>query len=205
MHNVRTVETIPVVPEDSALEQREIADAVSAVRGGDAQAYATIVHRFQTSITTLCAAILRDRQAAEELAQDVFVRAYERLSVFDVTRPMKPWLVKIAYRLAQRRRRSDARDTARLEGAAQTMQQRVSPEPADKLSVEERSNVLWQAVYCLPESQRTAVVLYYRENLTIEEVAQAMNVSPGTVKTHLFRARTQIRTRLQGKGFDDTP
>lgn len=204
MHSVGYMEAALVVPDDSALDH-EIADAVYAVRAGNAQAYATIVERFQTLVMTLCVAISRDRQAAEELAQDVFVRAYERLSTFDVGRPMKPWLVKIAYRLAQQRRRVQAKETARRVGAAERMQQnRVHPGPADRLSVEERSDVLWRAVCSLPESQRTAVVLYYRENLTVEEVAHAMNVSSGTVKTHLFRARAQIRTCLQDKGFDDT-
>ena len=56
---------------------------------------------------TICVAILHDRQAAEELAQDVLVRAYQRLDTFDVTQPMKPWLVKIAYRLAQEHWRRD--------------------------------------------------------------------------------------------------
>ncbi len=92
---------------------------------------------------------------------------------------------------------------ARLEAAA-TMIQRpsINSGPADRLFAEEQSRVLWQAVFALPESQRTAVVLYYRENLTVEEVAHAMGISTGTVKTHLYRARAQIKVTLQGKGFD---
>jgi RNA polymerase sigma-70 factor (ECF subfamily) len=192
-----------MVPNDSDGE-RDIVEAVQAVRGGAAQAYATIVRRFQASMMTLCTAILRDRQAAEELAQDVFVRAYQRLDSFDVRQPMKPWLVRIAYRLAQQRRRTRARDTARRRAAA-TMcpQDRNGAGPAEELLVDERSNVLWQVVSDLPMAQRTAVVLYYREDLTVEQVARAMGVSPGTVKTHLFRARARIQVDLRAKGFGE--
>jgi RNA polymerase sigma-70 factor, ECF subfamily len=183
--------------------ERAVVDAVQAVRAGDPQAYATIVKRFQASIFAVCTSILRGRQAAEELAQDVFVRAYERLHTFDVRQPMKPWLVKIAYRLAQQRWRTQERQSARQEAAATMRKQRGDdPGPADRLLVDEQSQLLWQAVCELSMAQRTAVVLYYRENLTVSDVAAAMGVSPGTVKTHLFRARAQIQANLQAKGFD---
>ena len=182
------MKTAPVVRDDLALE-REIADAVHSVRMGNVQAYATIVKQFQGSITTLCVAILRDRQTAEEVAQDVFVQAYQRLGIFDAQRPMKPWLVKIAYRLAQQRWRMQASEMAHQKAAMLRLQRNHSDQgPASRLLVGEQSEALWQAVYELPVAQRTAVLLYYRENLTIKEVAKAVGVSSGTVKTHLFRA-----------------
>ena len=63
--------------------------------------------------------------------------------------------------------------------------------------------MLWQAVQALPLAQRTAVVLYYRENMAVSDVARAMDVSPGSVKTHLFRARAQIQRELLVLGFDE--
>ncbi len=186
-------------------QESEIIAAVRAVRAGDVQAYATIVRRFQASIMTLCVAILRDRQAAEELAQDVFVKAYQRLDRFDVRRPMKPWLVKIAHRLAQQRWRQRAREAGRrrLDAVAKLERDQCDPEPADRLQVDEQSELLWQAVHNLPLGERTAVVLYYRESMTIKDVARAMSVSPGTVKTHLFRARAKIQVKLRDRGFDE--
>jgi RNA polymerase sigma factor (sigma-70 family) len=193
----------PVAPSGAELET-EIADAVGLVRAGNAQAYAAIVTRFQGPILTLCAAILRDRQAAEELAQDVFVRAYERLDLFDARQPMKPWLVKIAYRLAQQKWRAEARETARRRAAASVAAQTDRDKgPPESLLAAERSHQLWQTVHTLPMAERTAVVLYYRENLAVNDVAAVMGVSPGTVKTHLFRARSQIQVKLRAKGFDE--
>jgi len=181
----------------------EISAAVRAVRAGDVQAFATIVRFFQASITTLCVTILRDRQAAEELAQDVFVKAYQRLDMFDVRRPMKPWLVQIAHRLALQCWRQRAREAGRLDAAAKLQRDQRHPEPADRLQVDEQSELLWQAVHELPLGERTAVVLYYRESMTVNEVATAMGVSPGTVKTHLFRARAKIEMKLRDRGFNE--
>jgi len=192
-----------VAPNESELEP-EIVEAVRAVRAGNPQAYAAIVTRFQGPILTLCAAILRNRQAAEELAQDVFVRAFQRFDTFDVRQPMKPWLVKIAYRLAQQKWRTQVRETARERAAAMMLQQNHSDEgPTQRLIADERSELLWQAVHALPMAERTAVVLYYRESLSVKQIAAVMGVSPGTVKTHLFRARSQIQVNLRARGFDE--
>jgi RNA polymerase sigma-70 factor (ECF subfamily) len=191
-----------VEPNESEVEG-DVADAVRAVRAGDVQAYATIVERFQGPLMTLCTAMLRDRQAAAELTQDALVRAYERLDLFDVRQPMKPWLSRIAYRLAQQRWRARSREAARREAAAPLIgTSRGDPGPAERLLADERSEILWQAVSRLPMAQRTAVVLYYREGLNVKEMAAAMGVSPETVKTHLVRARSRIHAELTGSPFD---
>jgi RNA polymerase sigma-70 factor (ECF subfamily) len=191
-----------VEPNESGCE-REIAEAIRAVRAGDVQAYAAIVERFQGPLMTLCTAMLRDRQAAEELAQDTLVRAYERLDTFDASRPMKPWLFRIAHRLAQQGWRASRREQARRQAAAAAMDRhRGEPGPAEKLLAVERSERLWQAVSRLPMAQRTAVVLYYREDQTVQRVAEAMGISPGTVKTHLLRARSRIQAELTGSPSD---
>lgn len=191
-----------MVPEDSPIEQ-EIVDAVQAIRRGNAQAYAAIVKRFQGSMMTLCVAILRDHQAADEVVQDVFVRAYQRLDTFDLERPMKPWLVKIAYRLAQQRWRASSNELMHRKAAMARLQQSHSDQdPSRRLLRQERSEVLWNAVHELPLAQRAAVLLYYRDNLTIHEVARVMTISSGTVKTHLFRARNQLQLGLRKQGLD---
>jgi RNA polymerase sigma-70 factor (ECF subfamily) len=181
----------------------EIVKAIRAVLAGDVQAYGTIVTRFQASMMTLCAAILGNRQAAEELAGDVFVRAYQRLDSFDLRRPMKPWLSAIACRLAQERWRGEARERHRREAASAMRDSKPEEGPSDRLRKLEQSDILWRVVRALPMAQRTAVVLYYRENLSVDDVARVMGTSAGTVKTHLFRARAELKEKLRGCGFDE--
>ena len=86
-----------------------------------------------------------------------------------------------------------AREAGRLDAAAKLERDQCDPKPADRLQVDEQSESLWQAVHDLPLGEQTAVVLYYRESMTIKDVARAMSVSPGTVKTHLFRAAPKSR------------
>ncbi len=181
---------------------REIAEAVRAVRAGDVQAYATIVRRFQGPLMTFCTAMLRDRQAAEELAQDTLVHAYERLDLFDA--PADEALVVQDRLPAGAAAMAGARrETARREAAAPLIEQNsTDPGPVETLLAAERSEMLWQAVSRLPMAQRTAVVLYYRESLTVNEVAEAMGVSPDTVKTHLLRARGRIHAEFTERHFD---
>jgi RNA polymerase sigma factor (sigma-70 family) len=139
-------ETTTVAPNASGFGG-DIAEAVRAVRAGDAQAYATIVERFQGSLMTFCTAMLQDRQAAEELAQDTLVRAYERLALFDVRRPMKPWLYRIAYRLARQRWRARGREAARREAVGTMLGAgRGDPGPEGRLLADERAEMLWQVV-----------------------------------------------------------
>jgi RNA polymerase sigma-70 factor (ECF subfamily) len=191
-----------VTPNDAETDD-EIAKAVRDVRAGNKQAFAEIVTEFQGPLLTLCTAILRDHEAAEDLAQDVFVRAFQRLDTFDERKPMKPWLVKVAYRLAQETGRARSRQTAR-ERAAAKMQERSRNKgsPVARAVAAEHSDILWQSVHALPVAERVAVVLYYREDLSVKDVAAVMGISPGTVKTHLFRARSRIHADLQARGFD---
>lgn len=182
----------------------EVVQAVRAVRAGDIHAFGVIVARFQGPILTLCTAILRNRDGGEDLAQDVFVQAFQQLDSFDARLPMKPWLVKIAYRLALQAWRMQARQKARERVAAMAKSEGDGPDVASaKLLADERADFLWQSVFALPMVERTAVVLYYRENMSVKDVAAVMGVSAGTVKTHLFRARSQIERNLRAKGIDE--
>lgn len=183
-------------PQDPTLEEG-VDRAVQAVLAGDRSAFALIVEQFQDSVMTTAITLLHDRQAAAELTQDVFVRAYERLASYNLSRPLRPWLIKITYRLAQDRwRDSQARDR-HLRQVQQHMDCSQSVLPLDDLIADERNRRLWQAVQTLPLAERTAVTLYYREGLSVEEVASATDVSAGTVKTLLFRARSRLREYLQ--------
>ena len=185
--------------EGRAAEQ-EVANAVNAVLAGNPNAFSVIVERFQDSIMTIAVALKRNRLAAEELTQDVFVRAYERLASFDTARPMKPWLAKIACRLAQDGWRNQRMEAIRRCSAQNQGEDAASdPDPLQVLVADERARMLWEAVGKISPAERTAVILYYREGLPLDDVAEATGVSAGTVKTLLFRARNHLRTALSGQ------
>jgi RNA polymerase sigma factor (sigma-70 family) len=115
----------------------------------------------------------------------------------DTGRPMKPWLAKIACRLAQDEWRTRRKEAMRISSARNQFEEADSdPDPLQSLVADERARRLWRAVERISRAERTAVILYYREGLSVEDVAEATGVSAGTVKTLLFRARNHLRASL---------
>jgi len=176
------------------------ADIVQRVRAGDVDAFGQIVKGYERRVFALAVAILRHREGAEDVTQDAFVRAFERLDLYDVRRPFYPWLATITVRLSRNwlARHSPA---ARRETPIQpesSAHASAAPAALDVLVAEDEGRHLWRLVERLPLGERTAVVLHYRQELSVSEVASAIGVTAGTVKTLLFRARQHLRASLAG-------
>ncbi len=188
------------VPADGAasVEIGAVRRAVLAVRGGNGEAFGPIVERYQQRLFGLAMMMTRHREGAEEVTQDAFVRAFSRLHLYDESRPFYPWLATIAVRLAQNWLRSHGRESQRVSPLFEPDREPSSPnEPVDSLITIERERQLWQSVAALPSGERTAVVLYYRDGMKVNDVARALGVTGGTVKTLLFRARKKLRSALE--------
>ncbi len=173
-------------------------EVVRDVRRGDRQAFGDLVQTYQGRLFGLVLMMVREPAAAEEVTQDTFVRAYRHIHRYDDHRPFYPWLASIAVRLSQNWLRQYGR-TVRREGASleRTHEPRETAAALNTLIANERSRRLWQAVAALPSGERTAVILYYRDEMAVRDVARAIGVTTGTVKTLLFRARRHLRGRLE--------
>ena len=105
-------------------------------------------------------------------------------------------MARIAFRLAQnhrsRCRSGELPLTTELDSPTGTV------DPLEDLIRNEQSRALWQEVYDLPAGERAAVVLFYQQELSVRQVAEALGVTSGTIKTFLFRARRHLRRRLAG-------
>jgi RNA polymerase sigma-70 factor, ECF subfamily len=169
-------------------------DVVRAVRGGEVEAFGQLVQRYQNRLFGLVLMMVRQPAAAEEVTQDTFVRAYTHIHHYDDTRPFYPWLATIGVRLAQNWLRRQGRtlhlEGERLEGAKETA---ATAGALTALIANEDSRGLWQAVAALPSGERTAVLLYYRDEMPVRDVARVLGVTTGTIKTLLFRARRHLR------------
>ena len=181
-------------PDDAAAR-----GAVRAVRRGDRDMFGTIVARYQRRLFALALMMTRDRAGAEEVAQDAFVRAFMHLDSYDMRRPFYPWLARIAVRLSQNwlvhRGRTASRVGDRPDENSVTVV--ADRDPLAELIADEDDRELWRAVSELPSGERTAVILHYRQGMTVAEVAAALGVTTGTVKTQLFRARQNLRAALR--------
>jgi RNA polymerase sigma-70 factor (ECF subfamily) len=138
--------------------------------------------------------VLRNRQDAEDVAQDALTRAYRRFHQLRDRERFRAWLVRMTWRMAIDHRRSDIR-RARREHEALTMPPATTAE--ERASSDERSQHLWRAIDELPDKFRIVVVLAAIEGQGVREVSALLQLPEGTVKSRLFLARKQLAQRLQ--------
>ena len=137
--------------------------------------------------------VLRCREDAEDVAQEAFARAYRHYGEFREREHFKAWMVRVTWRLAIDRWRSDRRRTRRDQAVDEP--HRASTEQLAAAS--ERSSLLWAAIDTLPEKLRIAIVLSAIEGHGVADVARLLQVPVGTVKSRLFLARKGLAERLQ--------
>lgn len=170
---------------------------VEAIRSGDPQAPRELIARFQGVVYGLCYRMLNHRHDAEDAVQETFIRAIRGIFGFDPSRPIRPWLLEIA---ANRCRTALALRARRLplSGIGEA-EDRADPRPGlddpDDLAGE-----LERAVGLLRPDYRLVFTLYHEQNLSYEEVAQAVERPVGTVKTWLHRARAELALQLASRG-----
>ncbi len=166
-----------------------------ACQRGETRAFAQLVQLYQDAAVRTPYLMTGDRQAAEDVAQNAFLNAFRHLHRFDPERPFRPWFFGIlANEARMHRRRLRRRPTDPLDpdvpdgGEANPVLERV-------VGDDERARVR-RALAALDEPFRTAAILYYFNELSVEEVASAMGCRVGTVKSRLHRARENLRRML---------
>lgn len=163
---------------------------------GDAAAWKPLVLAHQEAVFRLSYLLLGDPDDAEDIAQETFLRAWNHLKRFDVTRPLRPWLLSIASNLASNRRRSAGRYVSALIRAFRN-------EPPVSHNIEEKSaqqmdaSDLWKAVQNLSVPDQQVIYLRYFLELSVSETAEVLQVAEGTVKSRLSRALERLRGIIQ--------
>ena len=135
--------------------------------------------------------VLRNREDAEDVAQDAFLKAYRSFNRLRDRDRFRAWLVRMTWRLALDRRRSDQRRSSREERVAADAVTPVAAAPVD-----DRAELLWRAIDSLSEKLRVVIVLAAIQGHDIREVAALLELPEGTVKSRLFLARQQLKDAL---------
>jgi RNA polymerase sigma-70 factor (ECF subfamily) len=138
--------------------------------------------------------VLRQRQDAEDVAQEAFARAFRRFAALRDPATFRAWIVRVTWRLAIDRWRADRRRSAR-EQAAVVVAHTETVE--DAVSGARRADRLWQAIDALPDKLRIVIVLSAMEGHDVREVAALLRIPEGTVKSRLFLARKALAEKLQ--------
>ena len=171
-------------PTDRELIQR-------AMRGAK-DAFGELVTRYQTNVFNVCYRVLHDRVEAEDLAQETFMRAFDRLYTFDSGREFGPWVRRIAANLCLNY--LESRKVAADLDEERDGDQSHMPEPAAE--VRERSAQIRDALASLPARYRVVIELRHYQDLSYDEIASELNIPLSDVKSHLFRARKLLAERL---------
>ena len=160
------------------------------------QAIEELIALYQTSLLRLCYLQLQDRALAEDAVQETFLKAYKGFSAFRGECSRKTWLVRIAV--------NTCRDMRRAAWFRHT-DRRVTPDmlPQPVSFPESRDQDLTLAVMNLPQKLREAIILYYYQELSTREIAQALNIAQPSVAGRLKRGREKLRIALEGRELDE--
>jgi RNA polymerase sigma-70 factor, ECF subfamily len=170
-------------------------DLLEKARGGNLFAFEEIVRRHQRRVFAVAYRVLRRHDAADDVAQEAFVRAWRNLKDFDLERPFAPWVCRIAANLAVNEVRSPrAREEGLPEGHAETPS--AAADPLEGVLDQEARRVLSAALGQIPEDQRAVFVLRVFEEQSYKEIAESLGLSIGTVMSRLSRAREKLRLAL---------
>jgi RNA polymerase sigma-70 factor (ECF subfamily) len=177
---------------------------VAQARDGDADAFNELARRYNGKIFRLAQHITQNREDAEDVLQETFLKAYEHLDQFKGDAKFYTWIVRIAVNqaLMKLRRRKNDRSVS-LDETIDTGEDTVTREvaawgedPEQRFSREELGEILDNAIQSLEPLYRSVFMLRDVEDLSTEETAEALNLSVPAVKSRLLRARLQLRERL---------
>jgi RNA polymerase sigma-70 factor (ECF subfamily) len=165
---------------------------VQRTRGGDVNAFGELVRRYQGSVFGVCCRLLGDPSEAEDLAQDSFLRAYRRLGTYDEERPFGPWMRRVAANLclnALARRRPAVAD---LDDEIDAVVDEVAETPETAGDRAELSERVRSGLVQLPPHYRAVLELRHYQDMSYDEMASALGISVGEVRTRLYRARRRM-------------
>jgi RNA polymerase sigma-70 factor, ECF subfamily len=191
------IEELETAPAGRSETGRQIGDRELLVRvqGGDSDAFDLLVRRYLPRARVVARRVMQDPDDADDLVQDAFLRALEKIATFDVTRAFEPWFTRLLVNLGldlrrkQTVRRTESHDPEMFGGGTR---------PDREAERAELRESLGRALDGLPDRQRLIVSLFEIDGLSTEEVASMLKVSQVTVRWHLHQARRSLREVLKG-------
>jgi RNA polymerase sigma-70 factor (ECF subfamily) len=188
----------------SESEQHPDVALVERVRGGDVSAYDTLVRKYERQIFRISLHITQNREDAEDVMQDAFLKAYQKLDQFQGNSKFYTWLVRIAVNeslMRLRKRRTGKmvsidEDMETEEGSVPRDLADWAPDPEQNYNQAELAEILRKTIQGLPQGFRVVFALRDVEGLSTEETAETLGLSVPAVKSRLLRARLQLRERL---------
>ena len=195
------------MPPRADLARKTDQDIVALARAGEEAAYRELIRRYERPLFSLLYRMVRDRELAEDLSQETFVKALNAIESYRPEFKFSSWIFKIANNAAIDHLRRRELDTLSLEGSPQA----ETPEaieatalqigdrqesPLDEVAARELGGQIEAAIAQLRPEYRSCILLRHVEGRAYEEIAEILNLPLGTVKTYIHRARNELRQAL---------
>lgn len=188
-------------------------DLVAAIRAGDSDAWTTLIERYQVRIFSICVRMVRDRETASDLTQDAFIKVIKGLDTFDERAKLSTWVYRVTMNVCLSKLRSEKlRRHASLEAMASAggrdpdrrselgFAQEREPSAEEGVERDEERQRMVEALDSLSDEHRAILVLRDGRGLEYEQIADALEIPVGTVRSRLFRARAALRLAFETTG-----
>jgi RNA polymerase sigma-70 factor (ECF subfamily) len=174
-------------------------EIISQVLKGDHNAYALLVERYKTYVFTLTLRFTKNREDAEEISQDIFIKAYRSLADFKGAAKFSTWLYTIVNTtcitfLRKKRLEVHSLDDERTFEAADSQDSGFS---ANQVEQKSKINMVNRAIALLNPDDAEIITLFYKSEQSLEEIGQILGLEPNTAKVRLHRARTRLKDKME--------
>jgi len=182
----------------AASQKKDDAELLRRVQADDLDAFEEFFARYRNPIYRTAYGLTGDRQAAEEILQDTFARAYRHRHTFHSDVSPLPWLHRVSLNLCYSRLSRRRLDASPIDETAEHTVADDRPLPAERAEQSELRQIVREGIAALPEKHQSVVVLYYLHRLSLQETAQVLGIQLGTVKSRLHYALRGLRVQLEG-------
>ena len=171
---------------------------INKILDGDTNAFAVLVDRYKDLVYTLSIRMMKNREEAEEVAQDAFIKTYKSLDKFKGESKFSTWIYRVAYNTCLDRLKKNKRTQYTVTIDEYTEHQVKTIDNAlDKIEASEKKQTIQQCIELLPSDDNVLLTLYYFEELSLEEIGKIVGLKPNNVKVKLFRSRKKLATILK--------
>ncbi len=201
----RPMSTSPDSPAPSVSSEQDRLFVQRAL-GGDQAAYERLVQKYQRALHFHILHLVRKREDVDDLVQECFIKAFAALETYSPQYAFSTWLYKIASNHAIDYLRKRRLQTVSIDKPVQTREGEMQVElpdttyrPDRHIVDDQRRTLIQEAIDALPEKYYRVIVMRHQQEMTYEDIAQALDLPLGTVKAHIFRAREMLNKILRGK------
>lgn len=173
---------------------------INLVMKGDTNAFAVLVDRYKDMVFTLSLKMVKDREEAEEVSQDTFLKIYKSLNKFNGESKFSTWIYKVAFNTCLDRLKKNKRLQPVTALDEFTEQETISlMNILDAIEDKERRQMIQDCLHLLPGEDSFLLTLYYFEEQSLDEIAKIINITSNNVKIRLYRSRKKLASLLKDR------